>query len=111
MTIKQMKELQAKATAAPWFAHIDNNRKYFQIETGIHAVCTNVHCYEPYNEANAAFIAASRSFVPEAIELMEEMADVINIVRKHMQGYLGDPLEFHHRLCAAQLAYEKFKGE
>lgn len=63
---------QSKHTPGPWMAVLDIERKYFQIETGMHAICTNSSCYEPFNEGNARLIASAPELLEALIGLISE---------------------------------------
>ena len=65
---------QPTHTPAPWIAEIDEEKKYFQINSDMHAICTNSFCYEPFNRANARLIAAA----PELLEALIEASNIFD---------------------------------
>lgn len=70
-TLKELKELDAKATSAPWHYEIYPERKYFQVGTDMDAIVTNSCCYNEFNDNDPKLIAATRNALPELIRVIE----------------------------------------
>ena len=79
-TIKELKELDAKATKAPWHYEIYPERRYFQVETDMDAIVTNSCCYNDFNDSDPKLIAATRNALPDLIRVIELAEKALNSV-------------------------------
>ena len=114
MTLEQLKSLIEKATPGPWTLYERNNNGH--VYTDHHSVVgLAVHDHPEYSSisnpieisANGEFIATSRTALPAALELIEQMAEALGIALRALDAETrhGRTLSGHNAIAE----YEAFK--
>lgn len=114
MTIEEMKKLAEGGTSMEWFRTKSQDGSYNVVETHADIVCGKVAGHWQFiRDDDMDFIAASRTFVPEAIEVMRVMGETLDSVETTIAtgGKITRDNELFLMMREALAAYRRIGGE
>ena len=115
--LKELKELDAKATSAPWIVEKTSGRNMYVRRSGltISEIKRLQHCWEEM-EINAQLIAATRNALPELIRVIELAESALQnadnaVWADIVSGAFPQRTQLRNQIQQALSEIRKLKGE